>query len=588
MSLKRTNNKVLSVYKLALTIAILTLFFNTFSQDNVLFEPPDTLNNQYHISGSIDSVDAFTPYLMSSFPSAQSKSLFLRPAQLFYEGGSNAFIRSLKFKKTYSSLPHLGFAYTFGMQGFQSTKVNYTQAFQNKLIININILRSQATGLLRNSSWKNQYMSTKLYKTGKKVSSFLSLDFSTVTAENNGGVLNISDINTYSHDLLAVNKDNAFEEKRAIWLKQENFINLCSDSINQQGVFTKHHLILQNRQYQENDTLYGLYQNIYSDSLVTFDNLQNSKAVNTIGYYISRNKINFEIGARANFWSYHISNMYRDTLETDLTTSFSFKTNKFKLSQSGYFNLTGASNGWKNKIAVSKTGNSTNINLSWLIEARLPDLYKRHYLSNNHYYSNNSFLFQQTNRINASADFRLDKQKIKLNTEFISIKNPYIFFSNNWSPSVINQVNIFQIKLSANLNHKFLSIYPYYNFSLMPKNLTIYPAHHLGSRILIKGGVFKAKKLFLYGGVEPLFISSFNRIAYLPSMGIFDLNNIGGSNMGFFDLRFFTGFKLDSFKFFVRAENLNFLWTDKETQVIIGFPIPSVQIRMGLTWDFWN
>ena len=194
--------------------------FNTFSQNNVLFEHPDTLNNQYHISGSIDSVDAFTPYFMSSFPSAQSNSVFLRPGQLFYEGGSNAFIRSQTFKKTYSSLPHLGFAYTFGMQGFQSTKVNYTQAFQNKLIININILRSQATGLLRNSSWKNQYMSTKLYKTGKKISSFLSLDFSTVTAENNGGVLNISDINTYTHDLLAVNKDNAFEEKRAIWLKQ--------------------------------------------------------------------------------------------------------------------------------------------------------------------------------------------------------------------------------------------------------------------------------------------------------------------------------------------------------------------------------
>ena len=71
-------------------------------------------------------------------------------------------------------------------------------------------------------------------------------------------------------------------------------------------------------------------------------------------------------------------------------------------------------------------------------------------------------------------------------------------------------------------------------------------------------------------------------------MGVFDLNNIGGRNKGYFDLRIFTGFKLDSFKFFVRAENLNFLWTDKETQVISGFPIPSVQIRMGLTWDFWN
>ena len=203
MSFKRINNKGLSVFKLSITIATLTLSFNYQSQNNVLFETPDTLNNQHHISGSIDSVDAFTPYLMSSFPSAQSNSLFLKPTQLFYEGGSKAFIRSQTFKKTYSSLPHLGFAYTFGMQGFQSTKVNYTQAFQNNLIININILRSQATGLLRNSSWKNQYMSTKLYKTGKKVSSFLSLDFSTVTAENNGGVLNISDINTYTHDIMS-------------------------------------------------------------------------------------------------------------------------------------------------------------------------------------------------------------------------------------------------------------------------------------------------------------------------------------------------------------------------------------------------
>ena len=65
------------------------------------------------------------------------------------------------------------------------------------------------------------------------------------------------------------------KKKEPFGLNKENFINLSSDSINQQGVFTKHHLILQNRQYQENDTLYGLYQNIYSDSLVTFDNLQN-------------------------------------------------------------------------------------------------------------------------------------------------------------------------------------------------------------------------------------------------------------------------------------------------------------------------
>ena len=101
-------------------------------------------------------------------------------------------------------------------------------------------------------------------------------------------------------------------------------------------------------------------------------------------------------------------------------------------------------------------------------------------------------------------------------------------------------------------------------------------------------GVFKAKKLILYGGFEPIYLSSFRRMAYIPSISSFAFSTPGEISKGFIDLRVFAGFELDSFRFFARAENLAYLWTENSTEIIQNFPIPTVQIRLGITWDFWN
>ena len=138
------------------------------------------------------------------------------------------------------------------------------------------------------------------------------------------------------------------------------------------------------------------------------------------------------------------------------------------------------------------------------------------------------------------------------------------------------------------LNYKFFSASPYYVFNLLPNGLEFAPMHFIGSRISFKGGVFKAKKLILYGGCEPIYLSKFRRMAYVPSISTISFYNPGEMNKGYIDLRVFAGFELDSFRFFARVENLAHLWTENTTEIMQNFPIPTVQIRFGITWDFWN
>jgi hypothetical protein len=104
----------------------------------------------------------------------------------------------------------------------------------------------------------------------------------------------------------------------------------------------------------------------------------------------------------------------------------------------------------------------------------------------------------------------------------------------------------------------------------------------------LKGGIFKNKKLLSYIGIEPQWIGSYNRISFLPVMDVFLVNQLAAKQKGYFDLAFYAGFELKGFRFFARAENMGYFWNNRMLQTVKGYPIPPLQIRLGITWDFWN
>jgi hypothetical protein len=129
---------------------------------------------------------------------------------------------------------------------------------------------------------------------------------------------------------------------------------------------------------------------------------------------------------------------------------------------------------------------------------------------------------------------------------------------------------------------------PVYSLLIQPTNLMLYPTHMLKARIGLKGGVFKSKKLNSFIGIEPQWIGNYRRMSMLPVLDVFLLNQLTNKQPGFFDLAFYTGFEVKGFRFFARAENIGYFWNNHMIQTVKGYPIPPMQIRLGITWDFWN
>jgi hypothetical protein len=107
-------------------------------------------------------------------------------------------------------------------------------------------------------------------------------------------------------------------------------------------------------------------------------------------------------------------------------------------------------------------------------------------------------------------------------------------------------------------------------------------------RLSVKGKLFKSKKLEAYTGVEGVWFSSANNIAFIPSMDTYIFDQTLSSYNGIVNLHAFGGFQIDEFRFYVRFENIGYFWNDVRTQLMDTYPLPSTQLRIGLTWDFFN
>jgi hypothetical protein len=66
------------------------------------------------------------------------------------------------------------------------------------------------------------------------------------------------------------------------------------------------------------------------------------------------------------------------------------------------------------------------------------------------------------------------------------------------------------------------------------------------------------------------------------------LNPNGISVSSFNNLHVFGGFQIDQFRFFVRFENIGYFWNDNSIELLDAYPITGGQLRVGLTWDFFN
>jgi hypothetical protein len=565
----------------------LGVFYSSIAQQINGFTEIDSIKSTYSSAGKLSSIDLSTGHLLSTLGFASNQPFLFDPLNLLYTGLTFNSLQPTKSIR-YSSLPHIGFAYSFGSSGFQFAKFQYTQAFSNKWIINLDYKNQQTNGVLRNSAARNQLVNLKISKQSKIVESLLLANYAVQTFGWNGGISEDSLSLSYSPELIPVLKNDAISTRKEVLINWMNYIHLFADSSQKTGAYFNTDFHSRNRIYRETGELSSQYNQIFVDSFETYDHVQISSQSNEIGFFTARKSWKFATGINQAFWNYRNGILYRDTLEVDLHQAFSLKFPSLNIEQNFSFNLLGRGQSWKNVVSMHKKWKKSSLKGSWNIENSWPELFQRHYFSNNINYQLPIYELQFKNKLDLSYDLLVNKNNLHFKISHLYLKNPYFFNGATWSNTLINTMNSVSATVSSDIKYKSLTISPSYSFYSLPSNWKFYPNHLIKLRLSVERGVLKKRKLISYFGIEPQMIGRFSPLSIYPSMDVFIISTNLPSQSAFLDLALFAGFELKGFKFFARAENLGYFWNNRMLQLAKGYPIPPMQIQIGITWDFWN
>ncbi|XOV68117.1 MAG: putative porin [Fluviicola sp.] len=561
---------------------------------------PDTVLFTERTGGIQDTFDIAGNPLPSSFDGGRTLSTqaALAADQLFSDITNyrlNTLTRQDPMR--YSSLPHLGFAYSFGSQGTQFLHLRYTQAFLYGFKLNLDYDRMTGAGLLRNSDFSSDNVRLRLQRDGLRYSVKLSGSFQSYKISHPGGVTTDSTINVdtllgIGLEFVPVQK-SANSETRMATAELQNFVNFTSDSLNHLGLVTKHRFEIINRKYFETNTQLGTniegYSMLNYDSLQTQDVWNHPSIKNGAGVYFLNKNTGFYIDGTIDhrYWNSWDVRDLRDTTEIDLSSELRFEWKRVSLKNSFRFNLIGGFNGWENRASAQYSSKKLQINGHAIFSSLPAEALQRFYYGNNYYYELNTINRQVWFKVGGNARFTIKDSLLALEggaTSF-SLPSVYTFDGSSWN---LNDSlgSTSSLRVGAHFQWNFFHWRPAVVVSTDRYNYL--PTFQGYSRLYLKGRLFKAKKLAAIIGFDGSFNNGFSLRSYIPSMDAFTWDNGVGMNPGVANLHFFASLGIDQFRFYARFENIGYFWNDRTIYEADGYPIAGTRIRVGISWDFFN
>lgn len=573
-----------------LFLFVVSSFWSNAQSYNAL-TPSDTILYSSRSGGAIDSIDLFNSFLSSTNPLGSiSANNSFTTNWLFVNHGAQLHLNFTDWQELkFSGLPHIGFNYSFGSQGVQNVYMNYQQNFGKNLTVNLDYKKNKANGYLRNSAYSINDLQFQLAKRGNIFSFLTQASYLLSDYQVNDGLIEDSLADDFALRLLPVQKESASHKNQRTKIEHTNFFDLNKDSLNALGFYTNHQIAIRNLRYtEESDSLELIYSKINYDSLQTFDQNQWSSFNNGVGLFIKNKRSSLSIGGDMRYWKYDNLIYYNDTTEINLIANYQYKSQRIVISNYFKQNIYGAKQELENRFSALLKLNKSTFSLSARFENLLPELHQRYNYSNN-------FDFKLQNptkqsRITGDLKFSTFLKFIDLdaNLSYVQLKNNYFFIDTIWRNDTLSNISLAQFNLRANYHLKQLYLQPSYIYSLSNSSIQFTPNHQVNMRIFVKGGLFKAKKLQAYIGVDASYFSRFNAVEFNALSGSYEIWKGNAVNSGYANLHFFTGFQIDEFKFYVRYENIGYFWNQHSLPVLTSHPIAGTQFRLGLTWDFFN
>ncbi len=575
-----------AMFGLFLLISMVSIGQTAFNQQ------VDTVKSVHRSGGLLDTLSYSTQSFQSTFFVSPNAVLF-SPFQVYAVNGS--VLHSLKMKENallFSAIPHLGFFYAFGAQGAQRLKVDFQEVFKHGMLLNINFDKTKGNGFLRNDDFSVQQFNGHLLRTGNRYSFDLNVGNEAVSRSWSNGLLSPIVIPGIDLDLQSVQKETAHSTQSLSFIRGQHRFDFIKDSTLGFGLLLRHEFNESKRYFEEYGDLTSLYQNVYWNADTTQDHFRERSFSNDLGIFLESHALQMQstLSYRMRNWYDNVSS--HDTTEIWWKNDLSYRSAKFQFEHRDAINLFGAANGMTSVSKVILPLSFMQLQMGHQLSATLPELMQRNYLSNNVSYQLNALEKQWNQSLSLSAIKKMGEFQIEAAYRLLQFRKVYVFdnLAVTWKNDQLASNGLGQgIQTSLSWTRKGFQIKPGYTWTHFSTDLNFQPKHQASLHMQWKGGVFKAKKLRMLFAADASYLSSYQQRSFIPQMGVLNLVETSLSTQdGFVNLAFTTALEVETFRFFVRVDNLGSFWVDPNTSFVTNYVFPSMQIKIGLTWDFWN
>lgn len=579
-------------------IYFILLFFTSMTAFGQIDLDPDTVLYEQRTGGAIDTFDLYNADLPTTFAGGRSimSQHGLSSMSLYQDLTARKFQRFTSYDPLkFSAIPHLGFAYSFGGQGAQFVRLDYSQAFTEQILFNLKYNRNSGGGFIQNSAYSENNVRAQLQRDAKRFSFQLKASYQSFEIGHSGGVLNDSETDStiinFGLEYSSVNKSTANSFVKMGSVQLTNYLNFSPDSLNHFGLTTNHHYSITNRKYFESDYLIPIYDTSYLDSMYTEDQFNLARIRNAGGAYYSNRNSRFYLDAliEHGYWNYQNLGNYVDTNEISFITNARIKIKDFVLTNRARVNFVGAFNEWCEEAQFIFSKGDLKASGGLTIKNTAPDPFQRKYFANNFAHSLSDIENQTVFRTGAGFNWNVKDSVFSfgMKGDFTALSSIYIFDGTTWR-SDSSDFSFMSLRTDAHLALGSFNIHPTIVYS-MDANQYL-PSFQFYSRLFLKTRLFKAKKLEALFGVDVSYTTAFNNRYYVPAMDAFDLFMTPGSSQtsSIFNLHAFVSFGIEEFRFYVRYENIGYYWSNKTNEEVFGYPVSSARLRIGVSWDFFN
>lgn len=568
-------------------LSVISIAFSSQAQSRLDI---DTLKPTFDFYGSVTSIDSFLQNSRSTFSNiGLQEGIFFDAEKLFSPFGSFVHCMQGRARKPmFTALPFLGFNYAFGTQGSQHMALMYAQSFKHGWLINAHLLSNGSKGFVRNSAWRNRLVHVDLMRRGERWRSHVHAEHQQDYRQFSGGIISDSLLDFLALNLVAVRKDSCTSTVGLNRVSWDNELNFLRDSVRFLGVIHRSNVQNFKREYVERDTLSGLYPWVYFDSVLTVDRTELTMLKNAFGFGATYGKWRMEWLPKADYWRYRMHGMQRDTLELGLDANLFYRSLRTMASLVYQINFLGAFNASEFRGTFNQRfGQGNNLGAMVYFGLQAPEVLQRFYFGNTLQQSLSSIDLQRIGMFRLMSSVQFHGLDVDCSVQGLFTSKVYQYNGSFWSNSVTaSEQQMLQLNVKAAKAWKGFTLRPEVNY-LMQKTKVL-PGLGVGGSLEYQGFITKSKSLFFFGKVHYRYHRGYRPITLVPQLSVLDFSTNLGTLYPYHSLNSLIGFKVKTFQCYLAGDNLGSWLMPNRQPLLVGLPVPTWQLKLGITWVFWN